>query len=270
MTASNLEPCAIIAVTSPRGQVGLPAGSDSGNERPRRDVIHESLKQTGIVASEFGLENDGGRRQSNLHNNKPQGLVMNTGSSDSWQAANLDKLGRQFFRFGWLGFWIQLALLTVPLLLLVYVLVFSGPTSPKRMGIDLGNYLSYGSLVVMLFTTFWFFRYTRVGKQLSGPDRRPPRSSVEHTLWIGLWASIIGILFSMGLLFGAAGRMLFILLANPQTGIMVAPPPGSMPTESLSAIDAVSLTSLLIILAAELLVLGLSVWLLFRTSRVSA
>ena len=71
----------------------------------------------------------------------------------------------------------------------------------------------------------------------------------------------------MLLLFGAVGRLLFILLANPQTGIQIAPGPGGDPVRSLSAIDAVSLKSLLIVLSAELIVLGFTLWLLFRTTR---
>ena len=167
---------------------------------------------------------------------------------------------------GWLGFWIQVAMLTIPILLLVYVLFLRSPESAQRMGIDLSNYLSYGSLLVMVFTTLWFFRYTRVGKRIGDPELIPPKSAVEHTLWVGLWASVVGIAFSMVLLFGAAGRMLFILLANPQTGVMIAPGPGGNPVQSISAIDAISLVSLLVILAGELIVLGFSVWLLFRTT----
>lgn len=194
---------------------------------------------------------------------------MNTNSSEAWQPDKPETLSKQFSRLGWLGFWIQLALLTVPLVLLVYVLFLRDPTSPQRLGIDLSNYMSYGSLLVMVFTAFWFFLYTRLGKRIADPDLRPHRSSVERTLWVGIWASGLGILFSMGLLFSAVGRMLFVLLATPQTGIMVAPPPGSVPTQSLSAIDALSLSSLLTILSGELVVLGLSVWLLFRTTRAS-
>ena len=194
---------------------------------------------------------------------------MTTTASTPWQLAKPEKLSRQFTRLGWIGFWLQLALLAIPILLLVYVLFLRSPESAQRIGIDLGNYLSYGSLLVMVFTTFWFLRYTRIGKRISDAALRPPRASVERTVWIGVWASCLGILFSMVLLFGAAGRMLFILLANPQTGIMVAPGPGGDPVQSISAIDAVSLTSLLVILAAELIVLGFSVWLLFRTTNAA-
>lgn len=169
----------------------------------------------------------------------------------------------------WIGFWIQFALLAVPIVLLVYVLFVSSPESAQRRGIDLSNYLSFGSLLVMVFTTFWFYRYTRLGKRIADPELRPPQSSALRTLWIGLWAGCLGIFFSM-LLLSAVGRVLFVLMANPQTGMQIAQSLGTDPTKSLSAMDAVSLTSLLFLLTAELLVLTLSLWLLFRTTRPSA
>ena len=194
---------------------------------------------------------------------------MVTSTNTPWQPVKPEKLSKQFRRLGWLGFWTQVAMLAIPVLLLIYVLFLRSPESAPRIGIDLSNYLSYGSLLVMVFTTFWFFRYTRVGKRIADPELRPTRASVEGTLWVGLWASGLGIAFSMALLFSAAGRLLFVLLANPQTGLMVAPGPGGDPTQSLSAFDAISLTTLLAILAAELILLAFSVLLLFRTTRTS-
>ena len=195
---------------------------------------------------------------------------MQNNLSTPWQPANPDRLAKQFSRLGWIGFWIQFALLAVPIVLLVYVLFVSSPESAQRRGIDLSNYLSFGSLLVMVFTTFWFYRYTRLGKRIADPALRPPQSSALRTLWIGLWAGCLGIFFSMLLLLSAVGRMLFVLMANPQTGMQIAQGLGTDPTKSLSAMDAVSLTSLLFLLTAELLVLTFSLWLLFRTTRPSA
>jgi len=195
---------------------------------------------------------------------------MRNNPSTPWQPANPDRLAKQFSRLGWIGFWIQFALLAVPIILLVYVLFVSSPESAQRRGIDLSNYLSFGSLLVMVFTTFWFYRYTRLGKRIADPELRPPQSSALRTLWIGLWAGCLGIFFSMLLLLSAVGRMLFVLMANPQTGMQIAQGLGTDPTKSLSAMDAVSLTSLLFLLTAELLVLTFSLWLLFRTTRPSA
>ena len=142
----------------------------------------------------------------------------------------------------------------------------SGPDSAQSKGIDLSNYLSYGSLVVMLFTIFWFWRYTRMAGRIVDPELRPSPSSVTRTVWIGLGASCAGILFSMILLVSAVLRMLFILLAMPQTGIPISAT-GADPARTLSAFDAVSLTSLVFVLTAELIVLAFSLWLLFRVTR---
>jgi hypothetical protein len=47
---------------------------------------------------------------------------------------------------------------------------------------------------------------------------------------------------------------------------MVSPNIGGDPSLSISALDGISLLTLLILLTAELVVLGLSLWLLYRTA----
>jgi hypothetical protein len=195
----------------------------------------------------------------------------NTGKQTGvqWQQPDPERLARQFSRLGWIGFWTQLVLIALPILLLLYVLVAGTPGSAQRRGIDLSNYLSYGGLIMTAFTTVWFYRYTRLAKRIADPELCPPQSSVVKTLWIGLWAGGLGILFSMILLINASGRFLFVLLTTPQTGIPFAAAGGGDPAKTLSAIDAVSLFSLVLILAAELIVLAFSLWLLFRVTRRS-
>ena len=178
-----------------------------------------------------------------------------------WKPSNPEGIARQFSRLGWIGFWMQVVLIILPVILLLYVLFISSPDSAQRKGIDLSNYLSYGSLLVMLFTIFWFYRYTRLAKRIPDPELRPPESSVMRTLWTGLGAMI--------LMINAVLRILFILLATPQTGVPFSATGGD-PTKTLSAIDAVSLTSLLFTLSAELIVLAFSLWLLFRVTRPPA
>jgi hypothetical protein len=163
----------------------------------------------------------------------------------------------------------QVVLIILPVILLIYVLFIAGSESDQSKGIDLSNYLSYGSLLVMLFTIFWFYQYTRLAKRISDPELRPPQASVMRSLWIGLGAGCLGILFSMILMINAVLRILFILLATPQTGVPFSATGGD-PSKTLSAIDAVSLTSLLFTLSAELIVLAFSLWLLFRVTRPAA
>ena len=181
-----------------------------------------------------------------------------------WQPANPHHLARQFSRLGWIGFWIQLALLIIPFFLLLYVMFLSGPESAHRKGIDLSNYLSYGSLLVMMFTTYWFFTYTRLAPKLTEPEKRPPQAAVLRKLWIGLWAGVAGIVFSMILLMSAVGRMVLVLLTTPQTGIPITAPGGVDPSKTLSAIDAISLKNLVLSLTGEQIVLFFSLWLLYK------
>ena len=195
--------------------------------------------------------------------------MMSDKLKEKWRPANPQGIAKQFSRLGWIGFWIQVVLVILPVILLVYVLLMSSPDSARSKGIDLSNYLSYGSLVVMLFTIFWFYRYTRLAQRIVDPDLCPPLSAVLRTLWIGLGASGLGILFSMTLLVNAVLRLLFILLATPQTGVPISATGGD-PARTLSAFDAVSLTSLVFILTAELIVLAFSLWLLFRITRPRA
>ncbi|MCG6941387.1 MAG: DUF3611 family protein [Thiohalocapsa sp.] len=182
-----------------------------------------------------------------------------------WPPKDPDQLGATFSKLGWTGFAIQLVLLAVPLALAVYVIFGFSPQSAARKGIDLSNYLSYGGMIVTIFTAFWFFRYPALGHRIAAGDARLSGGGVVKTVWIGIWASCLGILFSMLLLFGAAGRLLFVMLANPQTGLMISPNIGGNPSQSISALDGISLLTLLIMLTAELVVLGLSLWLLYRT-----
>ncbi len=183
-----------------------------------------------------------------------------------WPPANPQQLGATFAKLGWIGFIIQIVLLAMPLTLALYMLLGFSPDAPARKGIDLSNYVSYGSLIVTIFTAVWFFRYPKLGHRIADGDKQLTGGHVLRTVWVGIWAGSIGIVFSMLLLFGAAGRMLFVMLANPQTGLMVSPAMGGDPSLSISALDGISMLTLLILLTAELVVLGLSLWLLYRTA----
>jgi hypothetical protein len=183
-----------------------------------------------------------------------------------WPPKDPQQLGSSFIKLGWIGFIIQLVLLTVPLLLALYMMFGFSPESPARRGIDLSNYLSYGSLIVAIFTAFWLYRYTRVGQRIAAGDPALSGARVLKTVWIGVWAGGVGIVFSILQLFSAAGRILFVMLANPQTGLMVSPQMGTDPSQSISALDGISLLTLLVLMTAELVVLAFSLWLLYRTA----
>jgi len=174
------------------------------------------------------------------------------------------KIAKAFRRLGWLGFWLQVVLATLPILLMIYVLFFYRSASIQRSGMGLIEYLGLLGLLILFFTTFWFYRYTRLAKRMADPELRPPKSSVINILWTGLVASCLGILLSMLLMVFEVGRLLFVFLRAPQGGVPVMQTETYDSSTWMSAIDMVGLLADLSVLAAELTVLAFTLWLLFR------
>ncbi|HEY6754573.1 MAG TPA: DUF3611 family protein [Pseudolabrys sp.] len=181
-----------------------------------------------------------------------------------------DSLAQAFSRLGWLGFWMQVAIGAIPLALIVYALAFGrNPAPGTRAGFPLIEYLSIASLLVLAFTAFWFFRYTRLAVRIADPGRRPSEDAVQQTVWTGVKASTIGIVFSMLVMFFEVAQLLIYFLRAPQAGIPVVQTTGG-PASWVSAADIASLMALLLTMFVEVVVLAFSLWLLFRTTIPSA
>ncbi len=184
--------------------------------------------------------------------------------------SKIDGLARTFTRLGWTGFWLQLVLGSIPIVLMLYVFAFSGNLSGPRAGLQIVEYLSMANLLVLLFTTIWFYRYTGLAKTFENPSTRPTESAVLGTVWTGLVASSLGILFSMLVMLIEVGQLLFYFLAAPQGGIPAIQTTTGAAASWVSAVDLVSLMSLLMTLAAEVIALVLGLWLMFRTTQTAS
>lgn len=182
-------------------------------------------------------------------------------------ATSAEKIARDFSRFGWIAVVIQAVLAIIPILLLCYVLF--GKVAGNDVAWSLTDYLAILGLAILAFTTLWAFRYTRIAQRIVDPARRPPRSSLIRTLWVGLWASSLGIVVSLVLLFIEVIRLLILFLRAPQAGVPVFQTQAENRLTWVSAIDAVSLLAELCTLTGELLVLVLTLWLLFRVTALA-
>lgn len=191
---------------------------------------------------------------------------------DSLQSSKIEGLANTFRRLGRFGFWVQVVLGGFPVVLMLYVLLFTGSLSVSgtRAGLPLVEYLTILNLLLLLFTTIWFYRYPGLGRRLLDPGMRPAESKVLRTVWIGLVASSLGAIFSMVVLLLEVGQLLFYFLAAPQGGIpAIQTTPGTIGGAAswVSTVDIASIMALLLTLAAEVVALVLGLWLLFRTSR---
>ena len=176
-------------------------------------------------------------------------------------------LSRAFSRLGWIGFWLQIAIGSIPIALLVYAVLFGGGDRVgTRGGFALIGYLTIGSLLVLAFTTICFYRYTRLANRIADPDRRPPIQSLQRAAWIGAAASTLGIVFSALVMMFEVVQLLPYFLRAPQAGIPVIQTTSSGSASWVSAGDMVSLMGLIFTMLVEIAVLTLSLWLLFRTT----
>lgn len=189
---------------------------------------------------------------------------------ESLRRSGIQNLAKTFSRLGWIGFWVQIVVGSIPLLLMAYAFVFTRSPSGPRAGLAIVEYLTVASLLILIFTIVWFHRHTRLAKRIADPQTCPPVSSVIRSVWTGLMASSIGLLFSMIVMMIETGHMLFYFLAAPQGGVPVIQTTGADPVSWVSAVDMMSLTALSLSVFTELVVLILSLWLLFRTMQVSA
>lgn len=177
-----------------------------------------------------------------------------------------DGLSQSFSSLGWLGFWMQIAVGSVPLALTIYALAFGrNPAPGTRAGLPLIEYLSIASLLVLAFTALWSFRYTRLALSLADPDHRPTRTAVRGTVWTGIKASTFGIALSMLVMFFEVVQLLIYFLRAPQAGVPVVQTTGG-PASWISAADIAGLLALLLTTYVEVIILIFSLWLLFRTT----
>ena len=180
-------------------------------------------------------------------------------------------LSRAFSRVGWIGFWLQLAIGAIPFALLIYASLFSdGNPVGTRGGFALITYLTIGSLLVLGFTTVWFYRYTRLGSRVAELDHRPPMRSLKRAAWIGVAASTLGIVFSALVMMFEVIQLLLYFLRAPQAGVPVIQTAGAAPASWASAADVLSLLGLIFTMLVEIAVLTLSLWLLFRSVAAQA
>jgi hypothetical protein len=169
-------------------------------------------------------------------------------------------------RLGWFGFWLQVIFGSLPIMVLVYYYIFSRPTASPSQGFGFTEYMTIINLFLLAFTTYWSYRYTRIGSRLRGPDPKPSEASVVGTVWTGIMATTMGMLISMIAVLAATGALLFSFLKAPQGGIPVFQTPSTEAVRWVSTIDVIDLMALVLFLFAEQIVLVFNLWLLFRAS----
>lgn len=180
-------------------------------------------------------------------------------------ATKTEKIARCFAKLGWLGVWIQGILAIIPVGMLAYLLL--GKMTGSRPTLGFADWLAVCGLAILAFTTFWSYRYTRLAPKIADPERTPRFAAISRTLWVGLWASCLGIAVSIVLMLIEVVRLLVLFLKAPQGGVPVMRTEIESRTAWVSAMDVVSLLAELCTLMGELAILGLTLYLMFAVTR---
>jgi hypothetical protein len=175
-------------------------------------------------------------------------------------------LARAFSRLGWVGFWLQVVFGSIPIIGMVYYFVLTRSPTLSRSGLPFVEYLTIANVLLLIGTTLWSYRYTRLGRRMLDPEKRPSESEIIGTVWTGVVATTTGMLFSMIVILIEAANLLLYFLKAPQAGIPVIQTSGTEAVHWVSSVDMVSLMALILILCAELVVLIFSLWLLFQAT----
>ena len=177
-------------------------------------------------------------------------------------------LAKAFLRLGWISFWLQLALGIIPVLLLIFATLFRGVRTDGP-GTTTEVSLAYTSMLFLLFSLVWSFRYTRLGRAFFNPQHRPTPALLSRVLRVGLIGNLLGMICTMLVAMGAVGGMLFAALSLPQGAIptLGSPQLSAVGRHWIVPLDVVWLQALLNNMTAQLVGLIVSLFLLNRLSQ---
>jgi mannose/fructose/N-acetylgalactosamine-specific phosphotransferase system component IID len=77
--------------------------------------------------------------------------------------------------------------------------------------------------VLLLFSIYWCFRYTRLANKLEIRDLRPAKSQVIRDLKLGLIANIGSMAIAVLIAMARVGELTFKMLAVPQGSTVITP-----------------------------------------------
>lgn len=183
---------------------------------------------------------------------------------------NVHEIALDFRRLGYIGFWMQSILAVVPILLLIFVLFLrpAAPSNPQNSALVI--ILGYGCLFTLVFTIYWCFRYTQIGSKLADPNERPLKAEVVHALWIGIVINLIGMTCVILVGFLIVGTLLYRMLTLPPGGSKIlSPTPGTTvlnPGSIVTPFNLIAIQAMLSAMAAEVIGIAVSLWLLTRVS----
>jgi hypothetical protein len=190
-------------------------------------------------------------------------INMQTETEVRTVAPSLQGIANTIRLTGWITFWIQLGLAVVSGLTVLFASTGRGLTDNPNAGLGIGVFWAICGIVTLLFSVYWDFRYTRLGKRLGNPNHtlHPSKADTIAALRLGLIVSLVGILLT---LFGT-GSTLGVLVAKS-----ISQPPGvaiTDPNKIIRALDVFVAVANINGITAHFIGTIASLWLLERVHK---
>lgn len=130
---------------------------------------------------------------------------------------------------GWSGFWIQLVLTAVSILILGFAIL--DPSFNLNLKSGAGLLSVVGGVSVLSFSIYWFFHYVRFARRLeaSEPSLHPSRKETIQILHLGVLVNLAAMLLTLVGIEAVIGGLLLKTLSVPQgaaiyrTGQLIEP-----------------------------------------------
>lgn len=179
----------------------------------------------------------------------------------------LQRMANTFRLTGWIGFWVQLVLVTVSSLILLFAAVSGGPNdriNSTNPGTGPGLFFALCGILILCFSVYWCFRYTRIARQLqsSDPTVRPSKGNAIQAIRIGLIVNLAGMLLTLLGSEAIIGGLLAKSLAQAQ-GVTTIYDPSRL----IQSLDIFVVQATTNIIAAQFAGIATSLWLLQRVNR---
>lgn len=185
---------------------------------------------------------------------------MQTESEVRTLAPTLQGIANTIRFTGWISFWVQLGLALVSGLALSFAATGRGFADQPNAGLGVGMFWAACGIVLLLFSVYWDFRYTRIGRKLTNPhpSLHPSKADTISAIRLGIIVGLVGILLTIL----GAGSTVGVLVAKS-----ISQPPGvaiTDPDKIIRALDVFVVVANFNAITAHFVGIVASLWLLER------
>ena len=178
------------------------------------------------------------------------------------------QIARSLRWLGWGGFWLQTLLGFVPLLVVVTTVL--SRTGQQSGGFSFGIGLAIFCLIILIFSIYWCYRYTKLARKVERADSRPAKAQVNRDLRLGLLANLGIMVIAVLVALLRVGELTVRMLILPAGSTVLAPSQaGTMLTQGaiITPSNMITIQAMISAVAAGLIGVIVALLLIFQVGQ---